>query len=175
MNKKLQIGFIFTLIALSLFSINAFNQEKSGRTFLIKKDGNEAAKVSLAKFPDRIEAVMYRDGQEKRVYTSFLETATTVVKSGKNEILRVNSKEGRIKTKDSNKLTKGTTWKQRQFEHDALTLKNLLIEDMQIFRAIRIFDSNAHTNTFELSYVIAGADDSVYLSETTNFDVKEIK
>lgn len=174
MKKTLQVSFLLALLVVCLYSISAFAQKNSGRTFLIKQDDDVIAKVFLAKFPDRIEAVIQRQGQEMRVYKTFLGTATTVIKTGDKEILSVNAKEGRIITPDSNKLTKETSWKQRQFQYEALKIKEQLAKDMQIFRAIRKFDAAASTNTFELSYVIAAADDSIYLSEATDFNIKEI-
>lgn len=175
MKRIIQISSVFVFLSLGIFTINAFTSKDVGRTFVIKQYDSQLAKVNIVEFPDRIEATVQRKKQDTHTYTTYLNTSSTDIIIGDKEVLSVNSKAGRIITPDSDRLTKDTTWQQRKFHYDTIKIKEVLNEDMLIFQAIRKFYANASTNTFELAYVVAAADDSIYLSETTNFDVKEIR
>lgn len=174
MKKIIQYSAFFVFLIFSIFTINAFTNKDTGRTFLIKQNDNQLAKVNIVEFPDRIEATVQRKGQAAHTYTTYLKTSTTDIIIGDKEVLSVNSKVGRIITPDSDSLTKNSTWEQRKLHSDTTKIKENLTEDMWIFRTVRKFYANASTNTFELAYVIAAADDSIYLSEDTDFGVKEI-
>lgn len=174
MKKTIQISSFFVFLILGIFTINASTNKDIGRTFLIKQYDSQLAKVNIVEFSDRIEATVQRKGQETHTYTTYLKTSATDIIIADNEVLSVNSKAGRIITPESDRLTKDITWQQRKFNYDTVKIKELLNEDMLIFQAIRRFYANASTNTFELAYVIAAADDSIYLSEQTNYEVQEV-
>lgn len=181
---KILLSSLFVLILFSSFASGITNNE-SADSFIVSKDGEKIAKLSIMSNKNYIKSTIERIGQADHTYTKSLINNNVTVKIGKEEVLVYNNTSGDfqlenldstgypVKNIDSN--ISQLKWTKNKFTNKSLAVQNLLSGDMKIFSVFRNFDNKTLTRSFELAYVILTSDESLYWSkDSEGYSVKSL-
>jgi hypothetical protein len=167
---------VLTLLAVTVvFTALAFGKSSQGKEFSVYQNRVEIAKVLISWDKSEIKAVIERRGQIAHIFSKSLITKDVSARIGDNNLLTYNNKSGEYKVNSRQSNISKLKWSEIQNFPESFDLRHTLAEDMKILRAIRAFDDSALTRSFELTYVILTADESIYWSEQPDYIVKGMK
>lgn len=176
MFKKSKVLLPISLIIalLSIFALGITNS-KVNESYVVSKNGEKIAKLSIDSNKRFIKAVIQRSNQPAHTFTKSLKTNDVTVKIGDEEVLTYNNKSGDYQLQNlenssyeipniKSNVSK-IKWTENETTEKSLAIQNLLADDMKIFRVIRNISKSLPTRSFELAYVILTADESIYWSK----------
>ncbi len=166
--------FLF-LVVTALFTSIASAKSGKEKVFSVYQDKTQIAKVRIFFDKNEIQTIIERNGQLDHTYMKSLATDDVKANVGDNIFFKYNNKSGDYKVKSKQSNVSSLKWSEIQNFAESFDLRSSLAEDMKILRAVRAYDSSVPTRSFELAYVILTADESIYWSESSDYNVKETK
>jgi hypothetical protein len=168
-NKNIARLFAFTVLTLSLSQV-VYGQK---RVFEVKNDKQFVATVTVTANKSTITVSVQKAGQLEHTYTKDLESGVTTAKVGNDKVFSYNDKSQTVVSGRINKKVTSKTWLKDVNSEYSLSIQNQLLEDMQIFNAIRLSTKCSAIRTFEISFIIATANETPYWIEKPMFSVIE--
>jgi hypothetical protein len=164
-NAKKRIRFTcatLTLIALSLFTTASAQETVKHRYEVSAAGGSKVATVETSVSKELVSISIIRQDQPTHHYRAYLPIKVTDASIGRQSIFSVSHNDEIIKAGKFNHKFSEVSGPQRSQHAEIRLVRQQLLEDMHILRAVRGFDQDSPVLLAELDYALVTYDNTIF-------------